>query len=141
MTSAPLSLPSFLEQEFEAKGLGSFGGGPESKEAWRQRIESQDAYSAAAVAKATAMQAREQAVLTKRALLAQLEAAIPAVLAEEALASAAAVAAQEALKDLEVQAKASALPSLLCTQPHQGLGLQAQIQGLARHLFSQSYAA
>ena len=52
------------------------------------------------------MQAREQAVLTKRTLLAQLEAAITAVPAEEASAFAATTAAQEALKDLEAQAKA-----------------------------------
>ena len=99
-----------LMQEFEAKGLGSFGGGPESRQAWRNRVESQDAYSAAAAAKAAATQAREQAVLTKRALLAQLEAAIPAVPGEEAAASAAAAAAQEALQDVESHAQAS-LPS------------------------------
>ena len=51
-------------------------------------------------------------MLTKRALLAQLEAAIPAVPGEEAAASAAAAAAQEALQDLEAHAKAS-LPSCL----------------------------
>ena len=107
------------EQEFEARGLGSFGGGPESKQAWRNRVEAQDAYSAAAVAKAAAMQAREQAVLAKRALLAQLEAAILAVPAEEASASGADAACQEALKGLEEKAKASfPLPLVLCDPFH-----------------------
>lgn len=51
-------------------------------------------------------------MLTRRALLAQLEAAIPAVPAEEAAASAVAAAAQEALKDLQAQAQAIPTPSL-----------------------------
>ncbi len=118
------------EQEFEAKGLGSFGGGPESKQAWRNRVEAQDAYSAAAVAKAAAMQAREQAVLTKRALLAQLEAAIPAVHAEEASASGTDAACQEALKDLEEQAKANSQSPLSLMSPiiNVGLGIASSSQ-------------
>ena len=47
-------------QDFEAKGLGAFGGsrGESSGAVWRERVDAQDAFSAAAQAKAAALQVR-----------------------------------------------------------------------------------
>ena len=97
----------WLWQEFEPKGLGSFGGGAESKEAWRRRVAAQDAYTGATEAKAAALAAKEDALLAKRAALARQEAAVLAVAAQESEASAAVEAAQNALKELEICAKVS----------------------------------
>ena len=94
-------------QGFETNALGSFGGGPESTEAWRQRVDAQDAFSAAAAAKSAALHRKEEALVARRGTLAQLEAAVNAVTAEEALASASAAAAQAALGDLEAHAQVS----------------------------------
>ena len=97
----------WLWQEFEPKGLGSFGGGAESKDAWRRRVAAQDAYTSATEAKAAALVAKEEALLAKRAVLARQEAAVLAVAVQEAEASAAGEAAQNALKKLETRAKVS----------------------------------
>ena len=94
-------------QGFESNALGAFGGGPESTEAWRKRVDAQDAFSAAAAAKSAALHRKEEALVARRATLAQLEAAVNAVTAEEALASASAAAAQAALGDLEAHAQVS----------------------------------
>ena len=37
-----------VPQGFESNALGAFGGGPESTEAWRKRVDAQDAFSATA---------------------------------------------------------------------------------------------
>ena len=122
-------------QGFESNALGSFGGGAESTEAWRKRVDAQDALSAAAAAKSAALHRKEEALLARRATLAQLEAAVNAVTAEEALASAAAAAAQAALGDLEAHAQVfymsrGALHVLSCSASPQssyagtGYGLQ-----------------
>ena len=94
-------------QGFESNALGAFGGGPESTEAWRKRVDAQDAFSAAAAAKSAALHRKEEALVARRATLAQLEAAVNAVTAEEALASASAADAQAALGDLEAHAQVS----------------------------------
>ena len=99
-------------QGFESKALGSFGGGPESTEAWRKRVDAQDAFSAAAAAKSAALHRKEEALVARRATLAQLEAAVNAVTAEEALASVAAAAAHSALGHLEAHAQVSFTPCL-----------------------------
>ena len=94
-------------QGFESNALGSFGGGPESTAAWRKRVDAQDAFSAAAAAKSAALHSKEEALVGRRATLAQLEAAVNAVTAEEALASASAADAQAALGNLEAHAQVS----------------------------------
>ncbi len=94
-------------QEFEPKGLGSFGGGAESREAWRRRVSAQDAYTGATEAKAAALAAREDALLAKREALARQEAAALEAAAQESEASAAAEAAQAALEELESREKVS----------------------------------
>ncbi len=50
-------------QEFEAKGLGAFGGSAGASGAvWRERVDAQDAFAAAAQAKAAALQVRSPSI-------------------------------------------------------------------------------
>ena len=49
-----------VPQGFESNALGAFGGGPESTEAWRKRVDAQDAFSAAAQAALGDLEAHAQ---------------------------------------------------------------------------------
>lgn len=90
-----------MPQEFEAKGLGAFGGGNDSAVVWRDRVDAQDAYAAAAQAKAAVLQRKEEAMAAKRTVLARLEAAIRALAAAEDGSAAAAESARVAAADLD----------------------------------------
>ena len=90
-----------VPQEFEAKGLGAFGGGNDSAVVWRDRVDAQDAYAAAAQAKAAALQRKEEVMAAKRTMLARLEAAISALAAAEDGSAAATESARIAAADLD----------------------------------------
>jgi len=101
------------EQEFEAKGLGAFGGGNDSAVVWRDRVDAQDAYAAAAQAKAAALQRKEETLAAKRTLLARLEACVHALSRAEEDSAAAAESARVALADLDDHVEVSCWPLLL----------------------------
>ncbi|BDA44048.1 hypothetical protein COCOBI_05-2320 [Coccomyxa sp. Obi] len=94
-------------EEFEAKGLGAFGGGNDSAVVWRDRVDAQDAYAAAAQAKAAALQRKEEAMAAKRTVLARLEAAIRALATTEDGSAAAAESARVAAADLDDHVEAT----------------------------------
>ena len=100
-----------MRQEFEAKGLGAFGGGNDSAVVWRDRVDAQDAYAAAAGAKAAALQLKEEAMAAKRTLLARLEAAIHALTAAENGSADAADTARAVAADLDDHVEARCCPS------------------------------
>lgn len=99
-------------QEFEAKGLGAFGGGNDSAVVWRDRVNAQDAFAAAAQAKAAALQRKEEATAAKRAVLARLEAAIHALTDAEASSGAASELARQTAEDLEARLQVMHSPVL-----------------------------
>lgn len=101
------------DQEFEAKGLGAFGGGNDSAVVWRDRVDAQDAYAAAAQAKASALQHKEEALAAKRMLLARLEACVHALSKAEEDSAAAAEGARVALADLDDHVEVLCRPPLL----------------------------
>jgi hypothetical protein len=88
-------------QKFEANGLGAFGAGSDSAAVWRSRVEAQDAFGAAAQAKARALQRKEEAMTAKRALLARLETTIHALTEAEAKSGAASELVRRAAEELE----------------------------------------
>ncbi|CAL8470033.1 g9575 [Coccomyxa elongata] len=94
-------------EEFEAKGLGAFGGGNDSAVVWRDRVDAQDAYAAAAQAKAAALQRKEEAMAAKRTVLARLEAAIRSLAAAEDSSAAATESARVAAADLDDHVEAT----------------------------------
>ncbi|KAK9915676.1 hypothetical protein WJX75_002565 [Coccomyxa subellipsoidea] len=94
-------------EEFEAKGLGAFGGGNDSAVVWRDRVDAQDAYAAAAQAKAAALQRKEEAMAAKRTVLARLEAAIHALTAAENGSADAAETMRAAAADLDDHVEAT----------------------------------